>query len=76
MGENEITTTVRCFELGYFMGRYGRKFRVKDVAEFAELSSSGAYRLLTRASGSRRVPMYHDEETGLWGVDLPDEETK
>lgn len=67
--EDEQTITIRAFELGYFMA-LGKKYTPAQVAEEFELSPSGAYRLLTRASGSKRVSLYPDE--GVWVVGDPD----
>lgn len=64
--EDETTITIRAFELGYFMAM-GKRYTAAQVADEFELSPSGAYRLLSRASGSKRVPLYPDD--GVWVVD-------
>lgn len=64
--DDEYTITIRSFELGYMMGRFNRRFTVKAVAEEFSLSPSGAYRLLSRASGSRKVMLV--EDGGQWHV--------
>lgn len=64
--DDEYTITMRAFELGFAMGRHCRRYTVKRVAEEFALSPSGAYRLLTRASGSRRVMVV--EINGEWYV--------
>lgn len=63
---DEMTTTIRAFELGFAMGRHDRRFTVKAAAQEFFMSLSGAYRLLARASGSRKVAMI--EEDGEWFV--------
>lgn len=64
--DDAFTVTLRAFELGFAMGRHDRRFTVKRVAEEFGLSLSGAYRLLSRASGSRRVALVEDD--GEWFV--------
>lgn len=64
--DDEYTITMRSFELGFMMGRFHRRFTVKAAAEEFALSLSGAYRLLSRASGSRRVMLVEDK--GQWYV--------
>jgi hypothetical protein len=64
--DDEYTVTMRAFELGFAMGRHDRRYTVKRVAEEFVMSPSGAYRLLSRASGSRRVMVL--EIDGEWYV--------
>lgn len=66
--DKELTITIRAFELGYFMA-LGKCYTLAQVAEEFELSPSGAYRLLARASGSKRVPLRPPETDGLWTVE-------
>lgn len=61
----DLTITVRALELGYYLAQ-GRQFTVTELAGFLGMSLSGAYRLLCRASASRRVPLA--EERGQWFV--------
>lgn len=64
--DDAFTVTLRAFELGFAMGRHDKRYTVKRVAEEFGMSLSGAYRLLSRASGSRRVPL--TDEDGEWFV--------
>lgn len=64
--EDQYTITTRAFELGYALGRHGIKLTTRQVAQMFCMSASGAYRLLSRASGSRRVPLI--EDGGEWYV--------
>lgn len=54
--EDELTITIRAFELGYMMGQ-NKGYTVKQAAKEFSLTPSGAYRLLERVCGSRRVPV-------------------
>ena len=54
--EDELTISVRAFELGYFMA-LNKGYTVKQAAQEFALSPSGAYRLLERICASRRVPV-------------------
>lgn len=64
--DEEYTISVRAFELGVAMGRFDRHYNVKRTAQEFSLSPSGAYRLLCRVSGSRKVMVVEDE--GDWYI--------
>lgn len=66
LNDDEYTVTIRSFELGFMMGRLGKRYTVKKVAEEFGMSLSGAYRLLARASGSRKANLV--EIDGEWYV--------
>ena len=70
--DDEYTVTMRAFELGFAMGRNDKRYTVRQVAEEFVMSLSGAYRLLSRASGSRKVAVV--EEEGHWYVPTDEQE--
>lgn len=56
VSEEELSITLRAFELGVFM-TMGNGYTVRRAEQEFAMSFSGAYRLLERVCGSRRVPV-------------------
>lgn len=56
-----LTVTIRAFELGFFMGRFDKRYTAAEAKEEFGLSPSGAHRLLSRVCGSHRVPVTRKE---------------